>query len=309
MITAFLVGFGLTPLIRMVALQLKFVDKPSQRKIHMQPIPLMGGLAIYGSVMLTMLVFDGLSTRSWTLLIGGTALVAIGLVDDWYKSRGRDFPVWPRVAVYAAVSLVPIWFGIAITGVTNPFTGGMILFPEWLSWLATMLWTFALMNMVNFIDGVDGLAAGIVMVSALTLFIVAVLKGQQGSALMGAILAGSCLSFLNYNFYPAQIFMGDAGSVFLGYAIAVLAVDGAFKSATVISIIVPFLAVGVPILDTLIVFSRRLLSHRALYRADKLHTHHRLLDRGFTQVQTVSLLYVTGILLAMLSILLVLMNV
>jgi UDP-GlcNAc:undecaprenyl-phosphate GlcNAc-1-phosphate transferase len=304
-----MVGFGLTPLIRIIALHMGFVDKPSQRKIHMEPVPLMGGLAIYSSFMLSLLVFDGLSTRSWTLMIGGTALVAIGLVDDWYKSRGREFPVWPRIVVYAAVSVVPVWFGIAITGVSNPFTGGMLLFPEWLSWLATMIWTFALMNMVNFIDGVDGLAAGIVTVSALTLFIIAILKGQHGSALMGAVLAGSCMSFLNYNFYPAQIFMGDAGSVFLGYAIAVLAVDGAFKSVTVISIIVPFLAVGVPILDTLIVFSRRLLTHRALYRADKLHAHHRLLDRGFTQVQTVSLLYVTGILMAMVSILLVLMNV
>ncbi len=139
------------------------------------------------------------------------------------------------------------------------------------------------------------------MMSSLTLVVAALIKQQYGSAVMGAILAGACLSFLLYNFYSAQIFMGDAGAVFLGYCVAVLAVDGAFKSATVISMLVPVLALGVPIFDTLIVFWRRLLSGRSLYKADNLHTHHTLLNRGFTQVQTASFLYVTGIVLSMLS--------
>jgi len=307
LVTAFVIGLILTPLVRAIALKLSFVDQPTKRKIHATPIPLMGGVAIYASVLLSMLVYDGLTPRTWAILIGGTSLLIIGLIDDWYKTRGREFSVSIRLVGYIVVSAVPLCFDIAITGVTNPFSGGMLLFPEWLMWLSTMLWTFALMNMVNFIDGVDGLAAGIVTVSALTLFIIALIKGQHGSALMGAIVAGASLSFLSYNFYPALIFMGDAGAVFLGYSVAILAVDGAFKSATVISMLVPVLAVGVPILDTMIVFWRRLRSRSSLHKADKLHTHHRLLAKGYTQVQTVSLLYVTGIVLSMLSILLVLL--
>lgn len=307
LITAFLIGLVLTPLIRAIAIRLAFVDKPTQRKIHAAPVPLMGGLAIYGSIMSSMLVFEGFTPRTWALAIGGTVLVAIGLLDDWHKTRGREYPVAPRIIGYALVSAVPLLFDIAITGISNPLGGGMLVFPVWLSWLSTMVWTFALMNMVNFIDGVDGLAAGIVVVSALTLLIIAHLKGQHGSAVMGAVIAGACLSFLRFNFYPATIFMGDAGAVFLGYALAILAVDGAFKSATLISVLVPILALGVPILDTILVFSRRIMSNRSLHKADKQHTHHRLLARGFTQVQTVSLLVVTGLLFSMLSILLVLL--
>lgn len=306
LLTTFLIGMALVPIIKELALACDFVDRPAKRKIHRAPVPLMGGVAIYASTSLSMLIFDGASPRTWSILIGGTALVAVGLMDDWQKTRSREFPVWPRIIVYAIVSAVPLWFDITISGISNPFSGSMMLFPTWLASFSTMLWIFALMNMVNFIDGVDGLAAGLVMMSSLTLVVAALIKQQYGSAVMGAILAGACLSFLLYNFYPAQIFMGDAGAVFLGYCVAVLAVDGAFKSATVISMLVPVLALGVPIFDTLIVFWRRLLSGRSLYKADNLHTHHTLLNRGFTQVQTASFLYVTGIVLSMLSILLVL---
>jgi len=302
-----LIGILITPLVRAVALKLSFVDLPTNRKIHSNPIPLMGGVAIYASVMVSMLIYDGLTPRTWSVMFGGTALLIIGLIDDWHKASGKDFSIGFRLIGYIVVSAVPPCFGIAISGITNPIGGGMLLFPDWLAWLATMLWTFALMNMVNFIDGVDGLAAGIVTVSSLTLLIIALIKGQSGPALMGAIVAGASLSFLCYNFYPALIFMGDAGAVFLGYAVAVLAVDGAFKSATFISMLVPVLAVGVPVFDTMLVFTCRLLSHHSLLKADKMHAHHRLLAKGFTQVQTVSLLYVTGIVLSMLSILIVLL--
>lgn len=266
----------------------------------------MGGLAIYIGCMLSMLAFDGLSSRTMTLLIGGTALVITGLIDDGFKSKGIEFAVWPRVFIYIAASSVPLWFGIEIIGMTNLAGEGMIFFPKWIAWLATMIWIFAITNMMNFIDGVDGLATGIATLSSLTLFIVAVFTGQVGSAVMASVLVGACVAFLAYNFYPAKIFMGDAGAVFLGYALAVLAVDGAFKSAAVISIFVPILALGVPIMDTLVVLTRRFAENKGFHRADKLHTHHSLLKWGLSQTQTVSILYLIAIIFSLLAIIILL---
>ena len=145
--------------------------------------------------------------------------------------------------------------------------------------------------MINFIDGVDGLAAGVSMISSLTLCVTALLRHQTETALLSLIIFGACAAFLAYNFYPARIFMGDAGAAFLGYTLALIAVEGAFKSATLITIFIPLLALGVPILDTVIVMTRRLVEGKGLHKADKLHTHHVLMRWGLSQIQTVSFLY------------------
>ncbi|WJH35747.1 undecaprenyl/decaprenyl-phosphate alpha-N-acetylglucosaminyl 1-phosphate transferase [Paenibacillus sp. CC-CFT747] len=170
-----------------------------------------------------------------------------------------------------------------------------------------MLWVFALTNMINFIDGIDGLASGIVTISSATLLVVSAWKHQMEPGLLAAILVGVCIGFLGYNFHPAKIFMGDAGAVFLGYTLAVVAVNGAFKSATVISIFVPVLALSVPIMDTGFVFLRRLLRGTGIHRADKLHTHHTLMSWGLTQPQTVSFLYLIAISFSLLSVILLLL--
>jgi UDP-GlcNAc:undecaprenyl-phosphate GlcNAc-1-phosphate transferase len=305
-LTAFGVVIGLVPFIRSLALRMGFVDRPGGRKIHKHPIPLMGGVAIYVGSIASMAVFDGLSPRTMTVALGGTALVAIGLIDDWFKTKGKEFAVWPRVAVYAAVSAVPILFGIKIIGMSKFMGGGMVIFPVWFMWLSTMLWVFAITNMINFIDGVDGLASGIVTISSLTLFVISLMKGQYGTAVMAAVIAGASAAFLVYNFYPAKIFMGDAGATFLGFSLAVLAIDGAFKSATLAAVAVPILVLGVPILDTVIVFFRRILEGKGLHKADKLHTHHSLMQWGLTQTQTVSFLYLVGLLFSLISIIVVL---
>jgi UDP-GlcNAc:undecaprenyl-phosphate GlcNAc-1-phosphate transferase len=165
---------------------------------------------------------------------------------------------------------------------------------------------FAITNMLNFIDGVDGLAAGIATISSLTLFVIALLKGEPNTALLAVVIVGACGAFLTYNFYPARIFMGDAGATFLGYTMAIIAIDGAFKSATFVSILVPLLALGLPIMDTVIVFARRFMEGRGLHRADKLHTHHSLMKWGLTQTQTVSFLYLVSVLFSLLSIIVLL---
>ncbi len=301
--TAFMVSYALVPLLRSLSLQTGFVDQPSHRKIHRQAIPLLGGVAIYISCVSSLILFDGLSGRSFTVMLGGGLLVLTGLVDDWYKTKGMEFPVVPRLYIYTGASMVPLLFGIDIQGI-RLWGDTLYLFSDWASWLTAVVWIFALINMINFIDGVDGLAPGISLLSALTLFAAALMKGQQNSAVFAIIIAGACLAFLAYNFYPARIFMGDSGAIFLGYALAVLAIDGSFKRATVISFVVPFLALGVPILDTIIVFARRIMQGKGLHTADRLHTHHTLMKQGLTQVQTVTLLYVVSVIFSLLSLLL-----
>lgn len=303
---AFAVVYGLVPLVRRWALSLEFVDRPSQRKIHSNPVPLMGGVAIFIGTMSALLVFLGPSSEVLALLVGGGMLMLIGLVDDWSKARGMEFPVWPRLVVQFAAALIPVWFGIRILGVTNLYENGMLIFPEWFSIVATMLWIIAITNMINFIDGVDGLATGIVTISSLTLFFVAFWQMQQSSAVMAIIIVGAALAFLKHNFYPAKIFMGDAGATFFGYVLAVISVDGAFKSATVVSIVVPFMALAVPILDTTYVMLRRLLENTGLHKADKMHTHHILMRWGLNQTQTVSFLYLIGVVFSLMSIIVLL---
>lgn len=305
-LTAFVLVYALVPLVRRWAIHLQFVDKPSSRKIHSAPIPLMGGVAIFLGTMASMLLFLGWTEEVWTLLIGGGMLVTIGLIDDWQKSQGKDFPVWPRLLVQFAAASIPVWFGIRIIGITNVYQDGMLIFPDWFSILATMLWIIAITNMINFIDGVDGLATGIVTLSSLTLFFVAFWLVQPSSAILAIVVVGAALAFLKHNFYPAKIFMGDAGATFFGYVLAVISVDGAFKSATIASILIPFLALGVPILDTMYVMFRRFREKTGLHKADKLHTHHILMKWGLNQIQTVSFLYLVGVVFSLMSIILML---
>jgi UDP-GlcNAc:undecaprenyl-phosphate GlcNAc-1-phosphate transferase len=296
----------LVPFIRKWALDIQFVDKPSHRKIHAMPIPLMGGIAIYIGTMGAMLLFLGLTSQVITLGLGGGLLLLIGLTDDWYKSKGIDFPIWPRLSIQIIAAGIPVWFGIRIIGITHAYQPGMYIFPEWFAIVATMLWIVAITNMINFIDGVDGLATGIVTISSLTLFLVAYWQIQESSAIMAIVLVGASLAFLKHNFFPAKIFMGDAGATFLGYALAVISVDGAFKSATLVSIIVPFLALGVPILDTVYVVFRRIREKTGIHKGDRMHTHHSLMKWGLNQIQTVSFLYLIGMLFSLISIIVLL---
>lgn len=303
---SFAIVFASVPPLRILALRLGFVDRPTQRKIHNKPIPLMGGAAIFVGCVIAMFVCIGFTPLTWTIVSGGTVLVIVGLLDDASKAKGKEFPVWPRVILYLGAASIPTLFHIHIAGIANPFTGLFISFPDWLSWLTTMIWVFALINMINFIDGVDGLASGVCTLSALTLLIVALIKGQPSTAILAIIVAGACFGFLVHNFYPARIFMGDAGATFLGFTLAVIAVDGTFKKATFITLLVPLLALGLPIFDTIYVMMRRLISGKGLHRADKLHTHHLLMKWGLSQVQTVSFLYLIAALFALLSIILLL---
>lgn len=299
---AFGVVIVLVPIVLSVALRYGFVDRPTRRKIHAEPVPLSGGVAIFVGVIVASFVFMGHPALFRTLLIGGSTLVIVGLLDDYFKSRSREFPVWPRLIAYIVVAFVPVIQGITIQGVSSPSSTAMILFSPVTSAFFTVVWVFALINMLNFIDGVDGLASGVCVISSLTLFAASLIGDQPNTAVVAIALSGACLAFLAYNFHPARIFMGDAGATFLGYTLAVTAIEGTLKGATILSLFVPLLALGVPILDTGIVFLRRLTKGQGLHRADKLHTHHSLMKWGLTQVQTVSFLYLIAAVFSLLSI-------
>jgi len=300
--TAFAIVFFMVPSVRKLALKLSFVDRPTQRKAHTQPIPLLGGVAIYISFVITGGIFGKAGPTYWGIALGGLLILLVGILDDYYKTQSKDFKPWPRFIAQIISALVLVGFGITINGVNDPFNGRYMTFPLWVSILTTVIWVVAITNMMNFLDGVDGLACGIAAISSITLFFIALLKGQYPMAVLAMILMGSALGFLRYNFYPARIFMGDAGATFLGFVLAAIAVDGAFKSATLISAIVPVLALGVPITDTLWVIVKRFRENRPIYLGDRGHTFHILMRSGLTQIQTVAVFYIVGLCFSIASI-------
>ncbi|KEO81848.1 MraY family glycosyltransferase [Tumebacillus flagellatus] len=317
LVVSFVLVLLMMPVLRKVAMKTGFVDMPNPRKLHKEPIPVLGGAGIFIGFLITITAAEAyygtFNGRYFGIIIGGGLLFLIGLVDDYYKTQGKDFPAWPKFLTQILAACVLIKFGVKVSSITIPWIEqpyfsfadhGM----EWLSWVVTIIWIVAITNMLNFLDGVDGLAAGIASISATTLVFVSLLTSNNDVAFYAVALIGACLSFLRYNFHPARIFMGDAGATFLGFTLAAVAVDGAFKSATFVSVIVPVLALGVPIFDTIFVITRRIKEKRPIYTADKSHTFHTLMKSGMSQVQTVSFMYLLGICFSLASIVILLVN-
>lgn len=284
------------------SLQIGFVDQPSSRKQHRGPVSLVGGIGIFIGFFISFIAINGYDPFTYTLLTGSLALLATGLLDDWYKSRGLELSAWPKLLVQVAVGVHVYLAGYHIVGIRGAGLWEYYVFPEVLSAIATILWIVAMINMMNFLDGLDGLAGGIGAISAGTLFLLALLRDQSEIALMAILLVGTCLGFLRYNFYPAKVFMGDSGSQLLGYLLAMISLVGALKSTTVATLIITVLALGVPIIDTLQVFISRLLRGQPLHRPDHYHVHHRLKKGGFKDWQVVGILYILGIVFSILSV-------
>lgn len=284
---ALTITYMVTPLVKKWAIHLGIIDRPTGgRKIHAQPIPYLGGLAIYLGFGIAVVALVGWKDPQVAgILTGGTLLMLLGIADD-----KRPIPAkWKFIGQILIIALVVQVFDIRIWWLTHPLQG-MIYLNGW-SFPLSVLWIVAVVNTVNLIDGLDGLAAGVSCIAAATLCLIALKMGQMQVAMMAAALIGSSLAFLRYNFNPARIFMGDSGSMFLGFVLAAISVEGALKSAATIALLVPMLALGFPILDTLFAITRRYRNGRPIYEADRSHLHHRLLDRGMTQKQVVVLLY------------------
>jgi UDP-N-acetylmuramyl pentapeptide phosphotransferase/UDP-N-acetylglucosamine-1-phosphate transferase len=303
----------LIPPLRKLAFKIDFVDKPRkdvERKIHREPIPLTASYAIFIGFAVSFLLFSKESPiQTAAVLVGSLLLLVIGTVDDWYKTQGKDFPALPKMIVHVSAAVLVYLSGITFTGFVNPLSGEYLLLPVWLQFVLTILWIFGVTTVINFSDGMDGLAGGLTAISAGTLFVVALAKGQFTSAVMAISLVGVSIAYLRYNKPPAKIFMGDAGATFMGFILAVIALDGAFKQATVLSLFIPILALGVPIFDNLFVVFKRAIQGKPIYQADASQVHYRLLRTGLNPKQVVAFLCLISVCFSLTSIILLLLGV
>lgn len=289
-ICACLLAYTITPPVRVLAFKIGAVDVPLDgRRIHKKPIPRIGGLAIYLSFTITTLLFCNPSPELLTIWLGGGVLVILGIIDDIYRLNA-----WLKFAVQLLVAGFAVWNGCVIDHIN---LGGMYVNLGYFSIPLSMLWIAGLTNAINLIDGLDGLACGVSAISSLSLLAVVLLHGDVLSTVMCGILFGSCLGFLPYNSNPARIFMGDTGALFLGFTLAVLSVHGVFKMHAVLSFITPILIFAFPIFDAAFAIVRRVVAGKSPFSADRGHIHHRLIDMGFTQKESVKILYaICGIL-------------
>jgi UDP-GlcNAc:undecaprenyl-phosphate GlcNAc-1-phosphate transferase len=283
-----------TPLAKSIAKKLGAIDVPKdERRIHSKPIPRMGGLAIYISFVICSLYFWGLNKHIIGILLGGTILVIMGIVDDIKTLRPRY-----KLLFQVLAAIVLIVFDINVKSVTVPFVSvNESVYIGYFGIPITILWVVGITNAVNLIDGLDGLACGICLISALTLFGVSIISGRYAAVILTVILAGACAGFLPFNFNPATVFMGDTGSQFLGFILAAISIQGAIKSAAAVVVAVPILALGLPIYDTLFAMIRRKINKRPIMEADRGHLHHRLLDMGLNQRQVVFIMYSISVIL------------
>ena len=299
-ILALAISFACTPAVRMLAIKIKAVDVPKDnRRMHKVPIPRMGGLAIFAGFLVSVLFFVPLGNEFRSILIGALILVVLGIIDDIVALKPRT-----KFAGQIIAALIPALSGVSIHGIVNPFVPGQYSTLGIFSIPFTLIWIVGITNAVNFIDGLDGLACGVSAIATVTMFIIAVLFGETYIALMMAALAGACLGFLPYNMNPAKIFMGDTGSMFLGYILATVSIQGLFKFYAVISFAVPFILLGLPIFDTGFAIVRRLLKGQSPLQADRGHVHHRLIDLGFDQKQSVAILYTFSALMGLTAVIL-----
>lgn len=290
---AVIVALLATPAVISLAKKTGAMDAPNPRKVHKKPVPRIGGLAIYAGFMAAIFFvaikfgLDGEQIKEVTgLIFSGSLIVALGLLDD-YKNLPARVKLLGQIV--AAVILV-LFFDVRIDFVTDPF--GDFLYLDSFAIPVTVFWLVGLTNTVNLIDGLDGLAAGVASIASITIMFAALDQNLILVAVLTAALAGAAVGFLKYNFNPAEIFMGDTGSMFLGFMLAGISVTGSVKSVATIALIVPIFALGLPILDTTFAIVRRFRGGVPIFKPDKGHLHHRLLSVGFSQRQAVLLMYV-----------------
>lgn len=305
---AAVVTIALTPLARKLAIKLDAIDYPSARRVNMLPIPRMGGVAIFGGILAALAVagfgvyafgwvdpfidYNGIEVNYWGVLLGTVLIFLVGAVDDVVDLNPKAKMLGQIVA-----ACVVAGSGLLFSSIHNPIGEGYIEFG-WVAYPLTVFYLVAFANVINLIDGLDGLAAGITGISAITILLFAVLTGRFDAALFSVILVGVCAGFLKSNFFPASIFMGDSGALLLGFSLGVISLFAVARSALFVSLLVPILAAGVPILDTFFAIVRRKREHRPIDEADKGHIHHRLMRAGFSQRATVLIMWAWTALLA-----------
>ena len=308
----------LVPVAKRIAIHFDAIDYPSARRVNMLPVPRMGGIALFGGLIVALAVlFVGVGFLGWKnpfvphpdlnvnyfgVALGVVVIFFVGALDDVLDLKPK-----PKLLGQIIAACIVAASGVLLSDIRNPFGEGYIEFG-WLAYPITVFYLVAFANVINLIDGLDGLAAGITAISAATIFVFSVLTGRPDSAAMSIILFGICLGFLRYNFNPASIFMGDSGALLLGFSLGVVSLFAVARSALFVSLLVPILAAGVPIMDTAFAIIRRKRAHRPVDEADRGHIHHRLLEAGFTQRATVLIMWAWTAALALCAVLITELN-
>jgi UDP-GlcNAc:undecaprenyl-phosphate GlcNAc-1-phosphate transferase len=282
----FLVALGIvlviTPAVGRVARMLGVVDEPGdRRRLHLRAVPRLGGIAIFLGIIVPALAFLELTPAYRGILLGAALATTVGVVDDL-----RGLPWWAKLGGQLGAAGIAVQAGVTIDRFTLPLVGVHEL-RGWLAVVVSIVWIVAIMNMVNFLDGLDGLAAGVCAIAGVTFAVISLSLGRPEAAVLSAIVAGACLGFLRHNFYPARIFMGDSGSLLLGFTLAAVAIQGTLKTAATVALFFPLFVLAVPILDSSFVVARRLRHGQRVFAPDQSHLHHRFLRRGFSQRRTV----------------------
>ena len=304
---AMALAYVLTPLAARLARQIGAVDRPKERGLARTDTPLLGGLAILAGVLVATVIWipadihlprtvgarlgSGATVDTVAILGGACLITLVGAIDDI-----RDLPPAVKLIGQIGAAVIAVTGGVKVTDVTLPFLGAM-QFPN-TGGVLTVIWLVAMMNVVNFSDGVDGLAAGVCTIDGIAFSIIAFDLGVNPAGVLAALTAGAALGFLFHNFHPASVFMGDAGSNLLGYLLGVTAVVGSIKTGAVVALAVPLVILAVPFLDTGFVVAKRLKYRRKPWDADANHFHHRMARIGFSQRKTVAYLYAWTLLLA-----------
>ncbi|MDI6640867.1 MAG: MraY family glycosyltransferase [Elusimicrobiota bacterium] len=348
-IVSFILSIILTPVTILLSRKFNVYDWPSRRKVHTRPVPRWGGFGIFVSVVISIicayLIFPeftkflseklvheskfigklSLSTQLVGILLGSLLVLVLGMIDDKKQVAAVTKLLVQIIAAYCAMD-----FGVRISGLTLPFTSKYVNFLSaqsppsllFVSQVLTVFWLIGFMNTINLADGLDGLAAGIVIIASITFFIIAVLlqpviakvaeaskpekillvKQLQLSALLSITLSGGTCGFLLFNFHPAKIFLGDCGALFLGFLLASISIVGTLKTPLVISLFIPILIVALPVLDVLLAILRRLRVGMDVMRPDKEHIHHRLLKWGWSHREVVLVMYVITLILSIVTI-------
>ncbi len=296
LICALVISTILTPIIRELLIRWEVYDKPDFRKMHLRPIPSMGGLAIYTGFIVSVFMFVKMNKFVSSMIMCATLLVILGIIDDFYILSTPG-----KLMGQIIVAVLTIFSGVKIEFVSSfsLFGEKNMIYLQYLSVPITIVWILAVINSVNLIDGLDGLAGGITTIVALTLAVVGYLREPEllsGEKIhyvirLALILTGATIGFLWFNFHPASIFMGDTGSMFLGYVLAVISIMGAMKGATMVALLVPLLALGLPLFDSILAVLRRKVDGKPIFSPDKEHFHHQFLDIGLSHRQVVLLFY------------------
>lgn len=282
-----------TPIVARVARVLGAVDQPDERKVNRRPnIPLLGGVAVavgfFVAVALSVVVAGGalnFKGRVEAYLLGGALLLGVGAWDDRFGIKAGT-----KLAMQLGAAALAIAFGFQLDHLTDPFSRNVLEFPTWLAWLATTIWIVGVTNAINLIDGLDGLATGVSLIIGVTLTFIAWQSGGITAAVVGAAYVGALLGFLPFNFSPARIFLGDTGALFIGYVLSLIALE-AYQKVTVLTFLVPILALAVPIIDTGLSVLRRMRRKAPIFSPDRLHIHHRLLQSEGSQRSAVLSIY------------------